>query len=110
MKVINSMALKNGQAKCSLPTASLSGDMVAIKVEGTNNGVILHFDTGTSTPITFKGGDTVFGGDKTVIVPGGMGYMALDIGAFIQKSGEYKDHIILESDTTDCTVGLIELV
>lgn len=110
MRVINSMTLKNAEAKYNLPTASLSGEMVAIKVEGANNGVVLFFDNGGPTVITFKGGDTVLGGDKTITVPGGMGYLSLDIGAFIQKSGEYKDHIILASDTVDCSVGLIELI
>lgn len=110
MTTINSMPLKSGEAKINLQKGSLSTEGLAIKVSGANNGVVLYYDCGNATPITFKGGDTVFGGDFTVTVPGGEGYCALDIGAAIQKSGTYKDHILLTAATNDCTVGLIELI
>ncbi len=110
MTVINSMALKVGQGKYDLQTAGLSSDPIAIKVNGANNGVILYFDCGASTAIHFKGSDTVLGGDMSVTVPGGEGYCSLDIGSVIQKSGTYKDHILVYADTTDCSVGLIELI
>lgn len=109
MKVINSLKLKMGEGRSALQTSTFE-EPLAIKVDGANNGVVLCYDTGNDIPLTFKGSDTVLGGDKVITLPTGIGYMALDIGPFVQTSGAYKGHIIVEGDSIDGTIGLIELI
>lgn len=107
MNVINSMPIKLGESITQTITTSCS-EPVAIKVHNVNNGALLQFDCMDAT-LTFKGDDTVFGGDKVVKLSG-IGYYSLDLGGIVQKSGEYKDHVLIETDATGCDIGLIELI
>ena len=69
---------------------------------------IFIFESFVSNTVTIKAADHVFGGkDLVVDIPTGYSILCLDINAYIQRSGEYKGCILVESSDSSVMCDII---
>lgn len=106
--LVNVKKPKYNEAIAAPELTAVSGEGI-IPYGGGRTGLYLLLYSVNGGSVTFKGGNSVFGGgEKTVVLEAGENkHLLLEPGRFVQSEGEHKGKVQIVA--SNCMIGVVEL-